>query len=208
MVTTPDGGYAENARDRLLTAALESFSAKGFHGTSTRDVARVANLSPAAVYVHFRSKEDLLYAISKAGHEYSLAIACAAVARATDPVEQLAALQHDFTLQHAEDNTQARVVNYELAALSPAHRTEIVAIRRAIESQFRQVLQAGVDSGQFDVDDVDMTARALISLGIDAARWFVTGGAWSAEDLAAHHTQIALRTVGIARRRSARRRQP
>ena len=55
---TPTG---DAGRDRLLTAAVAAFGAKGFHATSTRDIARAASLSPAAVYVHHQSKEDLLY---------------------------------------------------------------------------------------------------------------------------------------------------
>jgi hypothetical protein len=43
-----------------------------------------------------------------------------------------------------------------------------------------------------------MTAREVISLGIDTARWFSPGGAWSAEETADHHVQAALRMVGFA----------
>ena len=55
---TPTG---DAGRDRLLTAAVAAFGAKGFHATSTRDIARAASLSPAAVYVHHQSKDCLLY---------------------------------------------------------------------------------------------------------------------------------------------------
>lgn len=189
---------AQNARERLFAAALESFSTKGFHGTTTRDIARAAGLSPAAMYVHYSTKEDLLYAISKAGHDWSLAVVRSAAASATDPVQQLAALAHDFTLEHAQRHTRARIVNYELAALSPEHRAEIVAIRRAIEAQFYEVLQAGADTGQFVIPDVRMTTRALVSLGVDTARWFMETGRWTAEQVAQHHSLMALRMVGAA----------
>lgn len=62
----------DRSRARLLDAAVQAFSAKGFHGTSTRDIATAAGLSPAAVYVHHRSKEELLHAIAVRGHEVIL----------------------------------------------------------------------------------------------------------------------------------------
>jgi hypothetical protein len=46
---------------RLLLAAVDSFWKSGFHASSTRDIAKRAKLSPAAVYVHFKSKEELLF---------------------------------------------------------------------------------------------------------------------------------------------------
>src|SRR5450631_2883623 len=48
---------------RLLLAAVDSFWKNGFHASSTRDIAKRAKLSPAAVYVHFKSKEELLFTI-------------------------------------------------------------------------------------------------------------------------------------------------
>src|SRR5215469_4842016 len=48
---------------RILLAAVDSFAKTGFHAASTRDIAKKAKLSPAAVYVHFQSKEELLYTV-------------------------------------------------------------------------------------------------------------------------------------------------
>ena len=59
---------------RLLDAAAGAFADKGFHATTTRDIASRAGLSPAGVYVHFASKEGLLHALSTRGHEQALAV--------------------------------------------------------------------------------------------------------------------------------------
>src|SRR5689334_16326179 len=111
----------DQARARLLDAAVEAFGAKGFHGTTTRDIATAAGMSPAAVYVHHRSKEELLYVISRNGHQTTLDIVRAAAASASSPTPQLAAVARAFARHHAEGHTWARIVNYELDSLSPAH---------------------------------------------------------------------------------------
>lgn len=67
-----------SGRARLIDAAVEVFAAKGFHATTTRDIAAAADMSPAAVYVHHRSKESLLYAISRTGHDLTLDLVRAA----------------------------------------------------------------------------------------------------------------------------------
>lgn len=188
-----------DARSRLLAAAVEAFAAKGFHGTTTRDIASAAGMSPAALYVHHRSKEDLLYLISRSGHERTLALVRDAVASSNDPVKQLLAVVRGFTVHHARGHTSARIVNYELAALSPQHLEEIVGIRRAIEEGMRGVVQDGVSGGAFDTTNPQMTTLALLSLGIDVARWYRDEGQWSPEEIADHYCELALRIVGAHR---------
>ena len=62
------------AARKLLLAALDSFSTVGYHATTTRDIADRAVMSPAAVYVHYKSKGELLLTISRTGHELALAV--------------------------------------------------------------------------------------------------------------------------------------
>src|ERR1700733_8187494 len=57
---------------RLLTSAVRCFAAKGYHATPPRDIAGGVGLSPAALYVHFPSKELVLFEIMRAGHERAL----------------------------------------------------------------------------------------------------------------------------------------
>ena len=185
-----------SARARLVAAAVESFAAKGFHGTTTRDIASAAGMSPAALYVHHRSKEEMLYGISRAGHDRTLALVQEAVASSGDPREQLLSVVRAFVVHHAEGHTGARVVNYELAALSPEHLEEIAAIRRAIEQEMRDVVERGVAAGSFHTADSQMTALALLSLGIDVARWYRDEGTWTPEQIAEHYCTLALRIVG------------
>jgi AcrR family transcriptional regulator len=189
-----------DARARLIAAAVESFAAKGFHGTTTRDIASGAGMSPAALYVHHRSKEELLHRISRAGHDRTLALVQEAVASSDDPREQLLAAVHAFVVHHATGHTSARIVNYELAALSPEHLDEIAAIRRRIEAEMRAVVERGVAGGRFHTDNASMTALALLSLGIDVARWYRDEGEWTPEQVADHYSELALRIVGAGTR--------
>ncbi len=187
---------SQDARQRLVAAAVESFAAKGFHGTTTRDIASAAGMSPAALYVHHRSKEDLLHQISRAGHDLTLALVREAVATSRDPREQLLSVVRAFVVHHAENHTSARVVNYELAALSPEHLEEIAATRHEIEQEMRDVVERGVEAGAFTTPDPHMTALALLSLGIDVARWYRDEGAWTPAQIADHYCDLALRIVG------------
>ncbi len=186
----------DRSRARLLDAAVQAFSAKGFHGTSTRDIATAAGLSPAAVYVHHRSKEELLHAIAVRGHEVILEAVTEATRADATPAERVAAAVRTYVLFHASSHTMARVINYELAALTEEHFKEIAGLRRAIDTVMREVVEEGVRSGDFDTPDPAKAATALLSLGIDLARWYRDDGSWTPEALADFYADLALRAVG------------
>ncbi|MBD2157859.1 TetR/AcrR family transcriptional regulator [Leptolyngbya sp. FACHB-16] len=58
----PSRGTADT-RDRLLQAAIEVFSTEGYVGATTREIARVADVSEVTLFRHFQSKEQLLKAV-------------------------------------------------------------------------------------------------------------------------------------------------
>ena len=187
---------APDARTRLARAAVEAFAARGFHGTTTRDISTAAGMSPAALYVHHRSKEELLFELAKVGHERVLDLARESVAGSDDPATQLGDLVEAFARDHAVAHTGARVINYELAALSEEHRAAILAIRHEIDLVLRGVVDRGVAAGDFRTPDPRMTALAILSLGIDVARWYRDEGRWTPDQVAAHYRLLALRMVG------------
>lgn len=61
------------AREAVLAAAAELFSASGFRRASIEDLARTAGVSRPTVYAHFESKEDVFRELVRALHEEHLA---------------------------------------------------------------------------------------------------------------------------------------
>lgn len=184
------------ARQRLLDAAIEAFAQNGYHATTTRDIASRAGMSPAAVYVHHASKESLLYAVSLAGHLETLALVEQAAARSDNPVQRLRDLVYDFTVWHAKSSPRARIVQYEYRALTPDHRREIADHRRAIEAVMDDVLRSGQATGDFHVDRLHETGRAILSLAIDVVRWYEPGRPIQPPAIAELYVELALKMVG------------
>jgi AcrR family transcriptional regulator len=190
---------ADTSRGRLAAAAVAAFAEKGFHGTTTRDIATAAGMSPAALYVHHRSKEEMLYLITLTGHQHTLATVRAGIASSDDPVQQLHRVVHDFAGNHARDHTTARIVNYELAGLSPEHLAEIRSIRQQTNAELEDLIRRGVTAGVFHTADPSMAATTLLSVGIDVARWYREDGRWSPEDIADYYADMGLRMVDSSR---------
>jgi AcrR family transcriptional regulator len=189
-----DPASLSGVRDRLFEAGIETMARRGYHGTTTRDITKRANVSPAGLYVHFPSKEHLLFAISRFGH----ALAVEAVHRArrqhSNPADRLTAVVTELAALHAEQYKVARVAQYDLAALSEEHLAEIRELRHALRSAVRATIQEGVDEGSFCCD-VPGTALAVLSMCVDIARWFDPAGSRSARDLSTTLASIATRMV-------------
>ncbi|MBB5808785.1 AcrR family transcriptional regulator [Saccharothrix ecbatanensis] len=185
------------AARRMLIAAAAAFSVRGYHATTTRDIAAKAGMSPAAVYIHYRSKEELLFQISRVGHATSLSVLTAV--SEPDPVVRLASAVRAFASWHAEFHTTARVVQYELSALTPEHLAEVVVLRRRIEAAVREMISAGVDAGVFEVPDVRGATLAVLSLCIDVARWYQPAGRRTPAEIGDLYADLVLRMLGAPR---------
>lgn len=60
----------ELTRSSIIQAALELFTTQGYHGTSMRQIAYKANLTPGGIYNHFSGKEDIFEAVFLKNHPY------------------------------------------------------------------------------------------------------------------------------------------
>ncbi|CAM5566655.1 TetR/AcrR family transcriptional regulator [Streptomyces badius] len=193
---TPWGEVTPEAARRLLVAAVDAFAERGYHATTTRDIAGRAGMSPAALYIHFKTKEELLHRISKIGHERALYVLDTEADRDGTAAERLAEAVRSFVRWHAERHTTARVVQYELDALGEEHRTEIVELRRRSDAVVRRIINEGVRDGEFDVPDVSGTTLAVLSLCIDVARWFNARGSRTPDEVGELYADLVLRMVG------------
>jgi AcrR family transcriptional regulator len=153
-------------------------------------------MSPAALYIHYKTKEELLHRISRIGHEKALDILRTAAGREGSAAERLADAVSSFVRWHAGGRTTARVVQYELDSLGPDARAEILALRRQVDAEVRGIVEDGVADGSFDVQDVKGTTLAILSLCIDVARWFSLDGPRTPDEVGALYADLVLRMVG------------
>ena len=60
----------EISQDRIREAAFQLFINQGYHGTSMRQIAEAADLTPASIYNHYKSKEQIFRQVLLAHHPY------------------------------------------------------------------------------------------------------------------------------------------
>jgi AcrR family transcriptional regulator len=58
-----DERLIQKRRDQMINGAVKLFVEKGFHRTTTREIARAAGFSIGTLYEYIREKEDVLYLV-------------------------------------------------------------------------------------------------------------------------------------------------
>ncbi|MEJ8668682.1 TetR/AcrR family transcriptional regulator [Streptomyces sp. MS1.AVA.1] len=194
--TSAWGEVTPDAARRLLIAAVEAFAERGYHATTTRDIAGRAGMSPAALYIHYKTKEELLHRISRIGHEKALEILQTAARREGTPNERLADAVSSFVRWHAGDVRRRGwcSTSWTRSVRTPAPRSSRCAWQ--CDAEVRGIIEDGVAAGAFDVLDVHGTTLAVLSLRIDVARWFNVDGPWTPDEVGALYADLVLRMVG------------
>jgi AcrR family transcriptional regulator len=183
-----------NAR-ALAVAGVECFAAKGFYGTTTRDIAGGVGLSPAALYVHFSSKEELLFTICKLGHEGALRALEPTTGANLTPTERVEGMVSRFATWHARNHRLAKVVQYELDALPTERRPELSKMRRQFRSLIERAIEDGAAARVFTAPDVSGVTLAILSLCVDVARWYSPEGERTPDDLGRLYADLIIRML-------------
>lgn len=184
------------AARRLLLSAHQVFARKGYAAATTREIAAGARMSPAAMYIHYRSKQDLLFHLSLLGHEACEEVLLAARAAGSTSGERLSRMIGTFAGWHATHHTTARIVHYELTSLTRDNFDAVAVIRRRIDRIVADAVSAGITDRSFRLTDAAGTALAMTSMCVDVARWFPAGPLHAPADVATLYADLALRLVG------------
>jgi AcrR family transcriptional regulator len=125
-----------DTRDRIEKAAIRLFVDKGVSETSVRDIARAVDISEGALYRHFVSKDELVWAVFER-HYVAFAARLDALARAeTTTHGKLAAMIRGFCEAHDEDPTLFRFLLFvqhgQLSRLAPGTPTPVDAVRTVV----------------------------------------------------------------------------
>jgi AcrR family transcriptional regulator len=166
-----------NTREDVIVAAGRLFAARGYHGTSMRDLGRELGLHGSSLYSHVTSKEDLLVAVVERGAERFEHSAEQALSGNGTPIEQLRALvgSHvDVVLDHTDE---AKTFLDEARSLDDPARRRIRDARNAYEQRFRAVIADGVNSGAFAPDtDPKIATIFVLSILNAVERWYDSTG--------------------------------
>jgi AcrR family transcriptional regulator len=192
------GSDGEKTLAAIREAALDLIARHGYEAMSMRQLGTEVGVQAAALYRYFPTKQDLLYSLMDE-HMRDLLSAWKAVRPAsTDPARRLDAYIRNHIAFHIARRRSTHVSNMELRSLSPERLTAILKQRTAYEKELRAILRDGAESGAFVIEDVGLTAMALIQMVTGVIVWFRPGERLSVEGVTETYLSMATRLLGMA----------
>jgi AcrR family transcriptional regulator len=122
--------HSDAQRKTILDAAVRCFAERGFHRSTMRDVIREAGMSAGALYLYFKSKDELIEAIAESRHRRENQWIVAALDRDSFE-ESLHALFGSFasllTNPRAEQDRRLNVQLWAEAVLDPKINASVLS---------------------------------------------------------------------------------
>ena len=193
------GSNGERTEAALRRAAQSLIARHGYEAVSMRALAAEVGVQAAALYRYFPTKQDLLFSLMREHMEELIAAWLRVRGEGTAaPAERLAAFVANHIGFHVARRHATHVSNMELRSLTHENLSAILRLRTAYEKELRQILRDGAERGVFVVDDIAMTAMAIIQMITGVIVWFRPDERLSVDEVARTYLTMTLRLVGAA----------
>ena len=152
-------------REKILLTAKSLFIQQGYHGLAMRQISEAVGVSKAALYYHFKDKEELFLAI--------LDIYLNEIESAIDDIqskrlsssEQLRMFVEYILSQPAEQRAVMRLGSQEMAQLSASSRKSFGKVyREKFIGKLIAIFQAGIKSGELKSLNAEVATWALLGI--------------------------------------------
>ena len=182
-------------RDGIIDTSAGVFAQRGYHATGIAELCTVNGLGKGAFYYYIGSKEELLAAIHDRVMDEVMLGADRVAEAGGSPSAQLAMLGEELLDVIHRYPDHVWVFLHEFPALTADRAEQFRVRRRTYERRVEEVLQAGIDSGEFRAVDARLTALAWLGMHNYTYLWLKAGGRVSARDVAAPFADIFLRGI-------------
>lgn len=201
------------SREDILHAAAAVLRRNGYDATTMKDIAAQVNLTAASLYHHFENKDVLLLAVLESGLQY-VGREIDKVIASDAPASEKLRLMIRVHITNLTANRPAGVAMiYETrpvvaqqlrSGLSDTtlaeyatRREGFLAERRRFEARYRDVVQAGIDSGEFRPVDVPVIVKTMLGANNWVSVWYNDDGRLTGEQIADQIADMFVRALAV-----------
>jgi TetR/AcrR family transcriptional regulator len=161
----------ERRRLALVQTAVHLFNRRGFHATSTGEIASALGVSKAALYYYFTDKTDLLYHCYLYALESGRSIASEAAQSGGSGLEKLERyIRNQFEVLAGKDG--AAWILADMSVLPPEQREEVRKQARVVDDLVGGIIKQGIADGSLSALNPKITEFFLIGSLNWLPRWY------------------------------------
>jgi len=166
-------------RRQIVDAAVRLFVEKGFHKTTTREIARESGISTGLLYEYVSTKEDVLYLVCDAIHAEVEGSVAEGVQRVSGGRNVLAAMIREYFLVCDRMSDHILLVYQETKALPRQWRSRVLENEVKLTNIFVRALENLARSGdlpRLPQRSIELIAHNITVLGHmwTFRRWFLS----------------------------------
>lgn len=189
------------SRDEIILAAAEVLKRNGYEATTMKDIAAQVNLTAASLYHHFTNKQTLLLAVLEAGLDNAIERVEPVVNSKLSYANKLREMIRLHITTLTENPAFGAAMVFEVRPLlslaenfpgDSRVREEMRQMRDLFftrrdyfEQLFREVVAAGIESGEFRAVDVPIVVKAMLGAHNWVGVWYRDGGRLTGDAISA-----------------------
>ncbi|WCN39240.1 TetR/AcrR family transcriptional regulator [Aneurinibacillus uraniidurans] len=157
-------------RAEIIDAAVKIFSEKGYHATTTKEIADAAGMNVGTMFQYVKNKQDILYLVCCHIHSLIEQALYAATPETADPMNVIA--QDVTALYQIIDQVSdyVLIMYQETASLDKAARRSFLSREQRLCSYLENQIKKGIEVGIFNVEpeSVPLIAEDIL---VQAQMW-------------------------------------
>ena len=182
-------------RERIIQKAIDLFYKKGFVKGSIRDLVRALNMTNAAVYNHFKNKDDLLYVIiNRMGTMYFDRMIPLSN-KYDNPLDRLKGIIQEHIFLVLKNTKAVKVFFDDIGQLSPKLRSNILNQQREMYKLLKTQLNDLEKEGLLRPVNKTLATYCCFAMLNWSYRWFKKNKGLSVEEVSSGVTDIFLNGV-------------
>jgi len=193
-----DPKLIEKRREQIIEAAVDLFIHKGFHKTTTREIARASGFSIGTLYEYIESKEDILYLVCDSIHNEMEERLREAITYNGSGLKSLKLALKSLIRVMDQVNDRVLLIYQETKSLPHEAMTYVLRREESITGIFEEILHKGMEDGSIRTDEryVKLMANNIMVLAeMWVFRRWTLGKSYTLDEYIEKQTELLLRDI-------------
>ena len=192
--SAPEG--KESTRQRILDAATEVFSEKGYHGAAVDDIVKASQTSKGSFYFHFPSKQDIFFSLVDRFIVSLARSAEEAIAQEKGALAKVNAALETVFNTFSRHRSLAKILLVGGVGLGKAFDERLLAVHARFAFLIKEHLDEAVAEGSIPPLNTEITAYAWLGAVNEViVRWLYTGQPDPLEETLDTLRELLLRSI-------------
>ncbi|RHW40222.1 TetR/AcrR family transcriptional regulator [Neobacillus notoginsengisoli] len=186
-------------RSQMIRGAVALFKQKGFHRTTTREIAKASGFSIGTLYEYIRTKEDVLYLVCDSIYDQVSGKLLKGLTGKGGTLEHLKLAIADYFRIVDEMQDEVLVMYQEAKSLSHDALPYVLRKENEMASMFGKLLARCVENGEIHLSEkeAELISHDIIVLGqMWAFRRWSLAKRFTLEEYIDHQTELLLSGIG------------